>query len=456
MINNKKAGVFALSVMAVMALASCGGTTPATSSKAATSSAAGTSTAASSAAAASSSKETLSQTSVSADTLAVWCPSTDNDVMTTLIANFKTANTAYASAKIVVTANVGEGDAAKWLTADKDACADVICAADDNIRAAVKAKALVSLDDDKAAFVTSDGQAAVDAACINGKMYGYPYRGDNMPLFIYDSSVITDPSKIETVLAAAKTAGKKVYFDVENGWYNPGFLWANGCTQSINADEAIATTFATDAGAAAAEALSELFKTYDGTFVNGSDNAVLEAGFKDGSIVGCFLWNDLANIQRGNTNAAVAKWPTVKIGTADKQIGAFLGTKDIVVRNSTALSGDKLTLAKAFAKYLAGADAQKARLTLGYGPSNLTVSASAEAQALPWVKGIAAQVAAGGAYSQAAATTGKYWDPMKNWGTNLYTNYKKTANWGDYGTGLVGAKAALVALTANEGWVAAE
>lgn len=409
---NKKASLFVLSLVA-MGLASCGG-------------------------------------GDSAD-LTYWCPNGDNAVMAKLVENFKASNAEYAKLNIKLKANYGEGDTYAVLHKDLDAAADVILMADNNIRSGVLAEELAEIKDD--AFKRTVSAGAVAATSIGGKMYGYAYRADNSPMPIYDSSVLTaeDVKSFETILQKSKAAGKKVYFDFGNGWYNATLLWTGGGSFTINGEGKLATnvggTGSARAGVAKGlEAYKALFNSYKDTFVSSSDSGLIEAGFKDGSISYAFLWNDMAAIKANNANAAVATWPTINVEGTAKNMDCFASYKAVVCKDNPK-NAKRQELAIAFAAFIANKDSQKIRMDdLQYGPSNLELLASEDVKKLPFVEKIGEMEKAGRTHSQALSTTDDFWTPMQNLG-GLITNGKET--WGDYAN----AGKALDALVSNQGWV---
>jgi maltose-binding protein MalE len=385
--------------------------------------------------------------------LNIWCPSGDNEVMNTIIANFKAANETYKDKKIAIQANYGEGDTQGALTADLEAGADVICMADDNIRAAVDAECLQPLTDaEVTAAKASDGEAAVNAGGIDGKYYGFPYRGDNAPLMMYDKTIIDDTAKLtlEGVLAACKAKGAKFYWDLANGWYGAEYLWAAGCQQYVAKDsnnkQIVYSNFHSDEGAAAADAMMALFQTYKDTLVISSTAGTIESGFGDKSIGGCMLWNDYTNCHGKNANVSVAKLPTIAIGGVAKQLKCFVGYKHVVVKAGIA-DTERLALAKAFAAFETNEASQKLRLTqLGYGPSNLKLLAGSEAAALPWASAITEMSKANAVVAQATSVTSAFWDPVKVF--NQIIQNSKAGAWGTYDN----AKMALKAMVNSTGW----
>ncbi|MCR5348321.1 MAG: extracellular solute-binding protein [Bacilli bacterium] len=386
------------------------------------------------------------------DNITVWCPNGDNDVMKTVIAGYKAANPTYTG-DITIAANYGEGEITANLTKDVAAAADVMCIADDNIRACVKAGALARLTNaDKTEQVTENGQVAVDAGSQGGYMYGYAYRADNSYPLFYDSTFFSadDVLSLDTMLAKAKASNKKVYFDLGGGWYAPSFFWANGCKLWLGDDGSQQSDFNSEAGVKAAEAMMTMYQTYGGsTFIWSSDPAEIEAGFASGEIGAAILWNDYTSICGAMTTAGkdaknlkLTKLPTMKINGVDKQLGAFIGYKYVSVKYIEAdTKSGKTARAMDFAKYVANVDNQKTRATeLGYGPSNKALAAHPDIQALPFIAAVAAQASTGVTAAQGLVVNGDFWTPMADF-TSIIKN-SVDGSWGDY----TGAKEALDAL----------
>lgn len=424
MVNNKKALLVGLCALASVALASCGG----------------------------------GGTPAGAD-LSIWCPSTDNDLTETIIEDFKKDNADYASKTIKVIANAGEGDVYGLLSKDVEAAADVACIADDNIRSAVDGDLLVALDDaTKTALIASEGAANVASASIDGVCYGYPYRADNSYMLFYDSTIVSDvqAQTIEGVLAACQAASAKFAFSIGNSWYGASPLWAVGGYENVNTDGVLESNFGTAAVAEGGQAWADLYAVnHDTVWVSTDSKDTILAGFTAGAEVkygAAVLWNAYSDFHAANANVKVTKLPTLSVGGTAKQLKAFVGTKEVVLAKKADMKDDKLTLAKAFASYYTNEASQRARIDLGYGPSNLALSASSDVAALPFVKAIGEQMAANATVSQAGQTTGKYWTPVETWGKLIINN---APNWGDYGDGIDGCLGSLKALVKSDGWAAA-
>lgn len=398
--------------------------------------------------------------------LTIWCPSTDGDVMEEIVKNFKAAYPEYAEKTFSVVASHAEGDVQAEVKKDKTIAGDVFCIVDDNIRSAVDAETLLAIDDsEKAGIVASDTQDAVDSCSIDGKLYGYPYRADNAPLLIYNKKIVSDvaAATLDGILAACAEKNAKLYWDIANGWYVPSPFWGNGVTQKLTKDTdgvlKIDTTLYSDAGVAAAEALMATYINNKSAFEISSAANTIEAAFESETAGAAIFWNDTANIQpkivsKGGT-IGIAHLPSITINNQQVKMKSFLGYKAIAINNYVKTRGEETEkLAKLFAKFAANKDSQELRVKLGYGPSNVTVSNTADAKALPWVKAIADQMdpnVGGGTVPQASNVTSNFWDPMATVGTAI-KNATKLGDWGSYGT----AKKILKNIVNSSGWISHE
>jgi arabinogalactan oligomer/maltooligosaccharide transport system substrate-binding protein len=392
--------------------------------------------------------------------LTVWCPSTDNDVVNTIITNFKAANaTKYPEADITVKANIGEGEVFDNYKKDLTAGADVACTTDDNILKCVDGEYLDEFSDaEKAAAVTTDGAAAVGYANVGGKQYGLPYRGDNGYCLYYDSTKITDAQagSLEAIVAAAKAANLKVHYDIKTGWYAPAVLWANGGFNRVNADGDIESNFAEDGPVAAEEALSELWGANSTTLVSDSSKDDFVSEINAGTFAAGILWNAYNDLHAASANIKCVKLPTINVGGVAKQMKTFFGYKYITVKKGLT-EGTEL-MAHDFAAYLANKDSQKLRIALGEGPTNVELAASAEVKAIPHIAALSVMNSLGATVPQ-GTTTGTpdsiFFTPIAIPGTVIEASSATSgATWGDYGTGLAGAKACMQHVVASTHWKA--
>lgn len=282
---------------------------------------------------------------------------------------FKAANPAYANMTVSVEP-VGEGDAATNMITDVEGGADIFGFAQDQLARLVAAGALVELSDENAAIVSEENDnGAVGAVTLGEVMYAYPMTSDNGYFLYYDKSVITDPFTLEGVLEQANAAGKKVYIEINSGWYQTAFFFGTGAMVTYDVDDEgnlvkANVDYAGDKGLAALKAMISLAQ--HPAFVNGSSasNASDYAAIVDG------VW-DSSTVQAAfGDNYAAAKLPTFNVDGTDYQMSGFGGFKMLGVKPQ--VDEAKLEACDALALYLAGEEVQAARFELaGWGPSNL-------------------------------------------------------------------------------------
>lgn len=463
MFNKKLGGLSLLAVTAVMALAGCGGggeggsDTPTTSDTPA-----GTS-------------EVIPETG----NIDIWCPESDTVTMGKIVDAFKAAYPAYEGWTMQVTENVGEGEVGGKLIQDYNACADVMLAADDNLRQAVNASTIVALnDEEKATVVAESGQSSVDAVSINGVAYGYPYRADNGYVLIYDDTVLgeSDITSFETLVQKATAAGKDVFFPIANSWYGPSYFWAAGGyfipTPQEDGTVTLESNFGTEAVAQGPQAIADLYKTYgsetagSGHLVPSDNKSTIENGFRDGTAAACVLWNDVGGIEGAVTaegavggrtadNIKCAALPTLNCGGTAKAMQSFNGFKCAVVNLKAGLeasggSAAKLIACKRFAAYIGSAAAQKIYLDeLGYGPCAISLADDPALASNKFLTALATMTAAGHTVGQGANVTENFWTPVENFGKWIVNN---KGEWGTYGTALGAINGIIMAST---GWTAA-
>ena len=287
---------------------------------------------------------------------------------------FKAANPEFAGMTVVVEP-VGEGDAATNMITDVEGGADIFGFAQDQLARLIAAGALVELSPENAEIVKAENDGGSVAAVTLGElMYAYPMTSDNGYFLYYDKSVITDPSTLEGVVSQAEAAGKKVYFEINSGWYQTAFFFATGATVTYDVDEngnlvKANINYASPEGVAALKGLIALAKSP--AFVNGSSasNASEYVAIVDG------VW-DAATVKAAfGDNFAATKLPTFTVDGQTYQLSGFGGFKMLGVKPQ--VDDAKLAAVDALALYLAGEEVQQARFEQsGWGPSNLKVQQS--------------------------------------------------------------------------------
>ncbi|MDI9521585.1 MAG: extracellular solute-binding protein [Bacillota bacterium] len=304
----------------------------------------------------------------------IWVADSMVDLTKAKVEDFKAAHPEYAGINALVEP-VGEGDSATNMITDVEGGADIFGFAQDQLSRLVAAGALVELSEENAAIVKAENDpGAVGAVTMADLMYAYPMTSDNGYFLYYDKSVITDPSTLEGVLEQANAANKKVYFEINNGWYQPAFFFGAGAYVTYDVDDAgnlvkANINYATPEGLAGLKGIIALAS--NPAFVNGSSasNAMDYAAIVDGA------WDQAAVKAAFGDNFAATKLPTFNVDGKDYQLSGFGGFKMLGVKPQ--VDEAKLAACDALALYLAGEEVQAARFEQsGWGPSNLKVQQS--------------------------------------------------------------------------------
>ena len=305
----------------------------------------------------------------------VWVADNVVDFTNKQIAAFSEAHPEFSGYTYTVEP-VGEGDAASNMITDVEAGADIFAFAQDQIARLVSAGALEEVAPENVDAVTSENDAgAVSAATVGSTLYAYPLTSDNGYFLYYDSSVISDPSDLDAILADCEAAGKNFYMEINSGWYQTAFFFGTGCELSYETDDAGSfvsanVDYASDKGVVAMKEIIKLKSS--SAFQNGSaaGETTNLAAIVDGT------W-DAGTVQElFGDNYACAKLPTfVGADGNTYQLSGFGGFKLLGVKPQE--DENKLAVCDALAAYLSGYDVQMARYeAVGWGPSNLQAQQS--------------------------------------------------------------------------------
>ena len=325
-------------------------------------------------------------------TITIWVAENVVDFTNEKAAEFFAANPDMAGYTVTVEP-VGEGDAAGNMITDVEGGADMYGFAQDQITRLVSAGALCPITGDNATFVSEQNDAGAASAAVVGDMtYAYPMTSDNGYFLYYDSSVVTDPTSLEKIVADCEAAGKNFYMEINSGWYQPAFFFATGCTLTYDTDNdgnftACNIDYTSDAGLVALKEIIELASSK--SFQNGSS---ISSGTNIGAIVDG-TWDSEAAKEIFGDNYACAKLPSFE-GSDGKtyQLSGFGGFKLLGIKPQE--DAGKLAVCHALAQYLTGTDVQLARYqAAGWGPSNVTAQQDAAVQADEALSALAEQLA---------------------------------------------------------------
>lgn len=358
--------------------------------------------------------------------LTLWGAEEDQNLLKELVGKFEST---YSDYKFDISIGVeSESTAKDTVLTDIEAAADVYAFASDQLADLVKAGALANLNDTSEALSVAgktlddvkaaSGDAAAEATSMNGSMYAFPMAGDNSYFLYYDSSVITeeDTANWDTLLEAAKKAGKKVGFTFSSGWYNASFFYGAGFTTGLNEDGT--TTMDWNGTSPSGYSGVDVVKSMIGiashpafqpmTDDNGSN--LIASGDLCAAISG--TW-DASNVQKvyGDGYAAI-KLPTFTIGKDKIQMAPAFGYKFVGVNAYSKNVGFAMLLAD----FLTNEESQATRFAQReIGPTNLNVL-----ETDPVKENIAiAAVTSESEFGVIQTVGGKYWDPVATFGEQI-------------------------------------
>lgn len=359
-------------------------------------------------------KESLEVTAEDKGEIKLWVADNTVDFTKSEVDKFFEANPNYAGFTVSIEP-VGEGDAATNMITDVQAGADIYGFAQDQLARLVSAGAIAPVPKSGQEWIEQQNDAgAYGAATLDGTTYAYPLTSDNGYFLYYDKSVVTDPSKLESIIADCEKAGKGFYMEINSGWYSTAFFFATGCKleYGINSDGKLnssTVTYASEDGVKAMKAIVNLHKSK--AFVNGSvvGNAANAAAIVSGT------WDSGAAQDMFGANYACAKLPTFNVDGKDYQMSGFGGFKLLGIKPQT--DSKKLVVCQALAKFLTSEEAQVARFdAVGWGPSNKAAQQSDKVKADPALAALAEQL---GYTIPQGQYPNEYWDLAKGLGDSI-------------------------------------
>lgn len=351
-------------------------------------------------------------------TLKIWAAQEDQAIMKQFSEQFIAENPQYnVTFEFGV---VGEPDCYTRFSEDPAAAADVFFFPNDQLRDFVRSGGLYEITRNKDDIVSRNMESSIDAATLNGKLWGYPSTADNGYFLYYDTSVLTeqDVQSLDRILEVCNAAGKKITMNLDNnGWYVASFFLGAGCTLSIGPDDIQVCDFNNANGLAAARAMQAF--TSNSAFLEGNDD-VLKGGIGGTIAAGISgTWNaeDISSTLGANYGAA--KLPTFTMNGNQVQMGSFGGYK-IAGVNSTITDRDKLVIAFDFADFITNEQSQVARFEArAIGPSNIRAASDPAVQENLALAALAAQSVHATSQNDVLGT---YWNPAGAFGTAIVNN----------------------------------
>lgn len=316
-------------------------------------------------------------------TLSVWGAKEDQALLKELCTAYAKAN---PQNKYTFLYGVqGENDVADKVNNDPTTGPDVFSFASDQINKLYRTGALQALPSGMTETARANNSAgSVDAATItvNGedKMYAFPSTGDNCYFLYYDKSVLTeeDVKSMDTILAKAATAGKKMHFKLnDDGWYLSSFFFANPSlkyevTYGDNLSEAqVSLNYNNADGLKVMRALYNYVSNSALTVT--TDDSKIVAGFTEGTACAAVsgVWNAALIKEQLGENFGVAILPKATIGGEEVQLVSYMGYKLMGVNAYSKNVAESLKLAQ----WLTNEQAQTRRYEVrGFGPTNNNVA----------------------------------------------------------------------------------
>lgn len=302
--------------------------------------------------------------------LKVWCASNDYQFEKGLVKKFKEEYLKDAAFQISIGVKnaIGEPDAGGKIIEQKKDGADVFNFADDQISMMLDAGAIAEVPQIyKGNVVANNSPESITAATLNDKLLCYPKSSDNGYFLYYDTDELTadDVKEFDTMIAKSKEKGKNVFMNFGDAWYATGFFFTAGVTIEYKNDVQTAT-FDTPQGLAASKAMCHIAENSENGFIGTpgtvGNNGYVEQGFKDGTlsaaVIGTWEGRQIKEIleEKGH-HLGAAKLPTVLMDGKQQQLHSFGGYKMVGVSNYSSFSFSAHTLAY----YLTNEQAQVAR-----------------------------------------------------------------------------------------------
>ena len=345
----------------------------------------------------------------------VWCSQDDVDITTQMIESFKEANKG-TDFNIIIEESE-DSDARDNILSNVHNGADVFSIADDQIASMVAGGALYEIEDVDAVKKAND-ESAVEAATIDGKLYGYPLTADNGYFMYYNKNYFSDSdvATLDGMLDIAGANGKYLTMDWSSGWYLYSFFGNTGLDFGVNDDgvtnhcnwNAIITDIK---GVDIAQAMLDIAAK------PGFKNCVQDdfiAGVQDGSIIagvsGC--WNAAKIKELWGDDYGAVKLPTYTCAGQQIQMSSFKGYKYMAVNAYTKYP----EWANKLAQWFTNEDNQKLRFEMkNVGPANKAAAADDAVKKVPAIMAVMDQAQ----YGKLQRVGNSYWDAATEFGEKM-------------------------------------
>ncbi len=296
-----------------------------------------------------------------------------------------------ANPGIVINATIDgvtEADAASQVIGDILTAPDMYCFAQDQLARLVQAAALLAPNETVANRLrTANDSVSVAAASVAGQMYAYPMTSDNGYYLYYDTSIISDPTSLEAIIADCEANDVEFHFALENAWYTASFFFATGCHSNWTTDPTgkftgIDDTFNSPEGLIAMKGMQKLAQSPK--YVSDADS------FANVGAIVTGIWHANSAAEHFGANLGATKLPSFTVDGQSYQLGSYSGNKLLGVKPQA--DGKKGLVLSLLAEYLTNEECQLQRYELAqWGPSNLAAQQNESVKSNISLNALAAQ-----------------------------------------------------------------
>ena len=321
----------------------------------------------------------------------IWVAETVESITNNQVTSFKAQHPEFNLD--VTIAKMDEPEAATQMKKDVANGADIYCFAQDQLANLKKSNALAKMPASLTKVLSNiNSDDSMKAATIDGDVWAMPATSDNGYFLYYDKSVLSeaDVEDLDTLLAKAQSAGKKFFYDAQNGYYNAGFFLGAGCENSWETNKSgryvkYNDTFNSENGVKAAKALRTLVNST--AWRNG--NTV--SRFEDiACAVVSGIWDYKVAQEILGDKLGCTDLPSYTVDGQTYHLGSYDGYKLFGVKPQT--DAKKMSVCRKLALYLAGEEGQRARFNLqSWGPTNKVVAADPRVMEHPALAALAKQ-----------------------------------------------------------------
>lgn len=266
-------------------------------------------------------------------------------------------------------------DALKNLQKDPSAAADVFMFPHDQIGSLASQGLIYQNTKYAKSLKSTQISNAMKGATYKGKVYGYPYGIESQVLYYNKTQLGNDDIKSWTSLTSKGKVGTNLASAGANYIFSPLFYTAGDTLYGANGEKAKGTNIDNKKGVSVLKWMKAQ-KDNPGV-VQASTNtlSLLQSGKISATLSGPWSYNDYKKAL--GDNLGIAPYPTVDLGSGEKQMQAFLGVKLFGVKQDT----KQPLAAMKLAKYLSSDKVQELGFKNShYIPSSKKVQASQDIQ----------------------------------------------------------------------------